>query len=114
VSDKEILQVVEETMDCKEPRRWFYALMDAGVELKKTRPGVNRRSKHYTQQSAFIGSHRQVRAAVLKFITNQGSVTPQSIYSELLFAKERIDAALAALCRDEFLVATRSGRYRVR
>jgi A/G-specific adenine glycosylase len=98
-------------MDLKEPRTWFYALMDAGVELKKARKGVNRRSKHYTQQSAFIGSRRQVRAAVLKLLTQKGARRVSDLCRDLSFEKERIEEAIEALCRDGFLVAVGRGRY---
>ena len=36
VADAEILPLVERTLDAKNPRRWFYALMDYGVMLKKS------------------------------------------------------------------------------
>lgn len=111
VSDKDVLKVVEETMDVEEPRTWFYALMDAGVELKKARKGVNRRSKHYSQQSAFIGSRRQVRAAVLKVLTQQGNRSVSELCGEVPFERERIKEAIDALCRDGFLASVGRGRY---
>ena len=48
------------------PREWYYALMDYGVMLKKTFPNPNRKSKHYTKQSKFEGSNRQIRGAIIK------------------------------------------------
>lgn len=56
VSDKEVLQKVEETLYKKDPRSWFYALMDLGAELKKQTKGINHRSKHHVKQSKFHGS----------------------------------------------------------
>ena len=36
VTDREILPLVERTLDREEPRDWYYALMDYGATLKKT------------------------------------------------------------------------------
>lgn len=113
VADRDILHLVEDTMDRKDPRAWFYALMDAGVELKKVRRGVNRRSRHYAQQSAFMGSRRQVRAAILKVITQQGALSVSGLCREMPFERERVEEALSSLCRDGSLVAAGRGRYRL-
>ncbi len=70
--DKEILKLVEETLPRDNPREWYYALMDYGAMLGKTVPNPNRKSKHYTKQSTFEGSHRQVRGEVLRrFLAKQ-------------------------------------------
>jgi len=66
VSDKEILPLVEETVDKKNPREWYYALMDYGVMLKKKYPDLNQKSSHYRKQSPFKGSNRQIRGLILK------------------------------------------------
>jgi A/G-specific adenine glycosylase len=113
VHDKEILEKVRDTMYLSDPRTWFYALMDAGVELKRARRGTNRRSKHYTRQSAFVGSTRQVRAAVLKVITLRGPLDLQGVCEEISFSPERIEEAVAALCKDGFLTTDGKARYRV-
>ena len=78
ISDSEILPLVAETLDHKNPRDWFFALMDYGVHLKQlarvaqsSNIGVGdpaRRSKHYKKQSAFKGSNRELRAALLRSI----------------------------------------------
>ncbi len=66
VSDKELLPLVARTLDTRDPRTWYYALMDYGVMLKETYPNPSRRSKHHHTQSRFEGSHRQLRGAILK------------------------------------------------
>ncbi len=76
VSDKDILVLVERTLP--QPvmsrgrkgfsggsREWYYALMDYGSMLKSAVENPNRRSSGYKRQSAFIGSNRQVRGAIL-------------------------------------------------
>lgn len=74
VSDKQILQLVEVTLDRVEPREWYYALMDYGNWLGKTISNPNRRSQHYTKQSPFTGSLRQVRGQILQALLNHGAM----------------------------------------
>ena len=71
VSDREILPLVEATLDRADPRSWYYALMDYGVELKRTHPNPSRRSRHHTRQSPFSGSKRQLRAQVLRVVLDR-------------------------------------------
>ncbi len=69
IHDKEILSYVEKTLDQNNPRDWYWALMDYGVHLKKIHGNLNTKSRHYVKQSSFIGSNRQMRAALLRNIT---------------------------------------------
>lgn len=64
-TDKEILKLVAQTIDRKNPREWYYALMDYGTHLKKTVGNVSRRAAVYRPQTKFAGSNRQLRAALL-------------------------------------------------
>jgi len=64
-TDKEILKLVAQTIDRKNPREWYYALMDYGTHLKKTVGNTSRRSAAYRTQTKFEGSNRQLRAALL-------------------------------------------------
>ncbi len=61
VHDKDILPLIEKTLDTKKPRDWYYALMDYGTMLKKTQINPSRRSKHYSKQSPFKGSNQDFK-----------------------------------------------------
>lgn len=71
VSDDEILDLVRQTIDSENPREWYQALMDYGAMLKRTRGNENVRSRHYTKQSAFKGSIRQLRGGLLAQATER-------------------------------------------
>jgi A/G-specific adenine glycosylase len=71
VSDAELLPLVEATLDRDDPRDWYYALMDYGTWLKKVYPNPSRRSRHETTQPPFSGSHRQLRAEILRLFLGQ-------------------------------------------
>ncbi len=66
ISDPDLLPLIEATVPSKNPREWYYALMDYGVHLKKEHKNPSRASKHHTKQSKFIGSKRQVRGEILR------------------------------------------------
>jgi A/G-specific adenine glycosylase len=68
IADSDIRPLVERTLDHKNPRDWYYALMDYGTWLAGRIENPNRKSRHYTRQSAFEGSDRQIRSSLLKKI----------------------------------------------
>lgn len=113
VSDKEILACVEETMYRKDPRAWFYALMDLGVVLKKHTKGIHHRSKHHVKQSRFQGSQRQVRAAVLKLVSDSGEVRVGDVKKKLPFESERVTKAIEALCAEGFISKGTRGALKI-
>lgn len=69
VHDKEIMPLIEATVDHENAREWYYALMDYGVMLKKTIINPSRKSKHHAKQSKFDGSDRQIRGMILRILT---------------------------------------------
>jgi A/G-specific adenine glycosylase len=98
VDDREILKLVEHTVDRRNSREWYWALMDYGTMLaaqEKENPNV--RSVRYRKQPKFEGSRRQMRGRVLKLLVKKGSVSRaglkefRSVIPELLregFIKE--------------------------
>lgn len=108
VPDREIMPLIAETLDRSDPRRWYYALMDLGAGLAKAVPNPSRRSRHYTKQSRFEGSDRQIRGRILDELL-KGPRTRLELL-ELPFEDSRIDAQLRALV-DEGFCEERSGRY---
>lgn len=72
VHDKKIMPLIErallDTRNQKNPREWYYALMDYGTFLKQTEINPSRKSKHHIKQSMFKGSNRELRSHILKLI----------------------------------------------
>ena len=87
VSDNELVPLLEQTLDKEDPRQWYWALMDYGSYLKKEHGNASVRSKHHTKQSSFVGSKRQIRGQVIKY----------------LIAGEKTSEELAELCCDDRL-----------
>lgn len=70
INDKEILPLIEKTLDKNNPRKWYYSLMDYGVMLKKKFPFLTKKSIHYRKQASFKGSNRQIRGEILRLLMN--------------------------------------------
>jgi A/G-specific adenine glycosylase len=79
VNDKELISFIDKTLDRKNPREWYYALMDYGVMLKKRFKNPNRRSKHYTIQTPFYGSKRELRGKILRLLMKHEGLSYQEI-----------------------------------
>jgi A/G-specific adenine glycosylase len=79
VDDKEILQIIEKTIDRDNSRKWYYALMDYGVMLKKKHPDLHKKSAHYQKQAPFKGSNRELRGKILDFLIIKKNITKSEI-----------------------------------
>ena len=66
VSDIEVLAALARATPKGSAREWYWALMDYGSYLKKNGVRINNKSTGYTKQSAFKGSSREVRGAILR------------------------------------------------
>lgn len=110
ITDYELRPIIEKTLDRKNPREWYWALMDYGSYLVKQVENPNRQSKHYSKQSKFEGSRRQVRGEILKLLKFQSYVTVQQV--EKLFPDRRaeIQEVFDQLTKEQFLIK-RSTRY---
>lgn len=109
VADKEILPLVESTLDKETPRAWYWALMDYGSHLKNTIVNPSRRSKHHTMQSRFEGSRRQLRAQVLRSLLRQ-SASYSKLQAE--FNDDRLRSVLDELNKEN-LIIDKNRRYRL-
>lgn len=76
MSDTELMPLVTAAAKGQNPREWYWALMDYGVHLKRHDLRLNSKSKHYTKQSKFEGSLRQVRGAILRAYLDKKDLKP--------------------------------------
>lgn len=94
ITDKQLLPLIEQALDREHPREWYYALMDYGSYLAKQVPNPNRRSRHYSVQSKFEGSLRQLRGEVLRRLLEEREL-PQD---------GRLQGVLDQLVKEGFIV----------
>ncbi|MFO0704945.1 MAG: A/G-specific adenine glycosylase [Candidatus Andersenbacteria bacterium] len=102
VSDEQLMPYIQQTLEKKRARDWYYALMDYGVMLKQTQDNPSRRSRHHTKQSKFIGSRRQVRGQILKQLAQKPSSHAELLVA-LDFSPGLTQEILDELTREGFL-----------
>jgi A/G-specific adenine glycosylase len=112
VPDKMLLPLIMLTMDAQRVRSWYYALMDFGAMLKKMVSNPHRRSAHYTRQSPFPGSDREIRSRILRMFLNVPELPEKAILANLAEETTRIKRILRQLIQENFLHYTQ-GQYRL-
>lgn len=91
IPDSKIVPYMELCINKRNPRAWYWTLMDYGAYLKQTVPNPSRRSAHHVRQKPFKGSNREIRGAILRaFVARRRLAT-------LPFDKERLKVQLARL-----------------
>ncbi len=97
VHDDELMPFIESTLDKRDPRRWYYALMDYGVMLKREYPDPARRSRQYKKQSAFKGSDREIRGKIMNFLTRRRGTTLRAIVRAVAVPEYRVKENIVKL-----------------
>lgn len=110
VSDKELLPHIQASVYHENPRQWYWALMDYGSHLKKSGVNPNRRSAHYSKQSTFVGSVREVRGAIIRLCT-EGSISRTDLFSQYKKVDSvRVQKALDSLVKDQMISVSKAGK----
>lgn len=107
VPDSELMPLIASALDRELPREWYWALMDYGTYLKSQFVNPNRRSRHYTRQSKFEGSHRQLRGILL-----ERAIAGETLRADVgieNYDLESVDRALNDLAQEGFLVSAGDG-----
>lgn len=113
VSDSEIVLLLEKTIDKKEPKKWYSALMDYGTVLKKKHQNPSRKSSNYSRQSAFKGSRREIRGALLKILLGSLPRNIHEIVRELRVKEVKIVKQILQEMTGEGLLAIKGNRYTI-
>jgi A/G-specific adenine glycosylase len=112
VHDRELFPILEKALDKKHARLWYWALMDYGAAIKKSRTNPGRQSAHYSRQSAFHGSFRQARGAVLRALIDSGPASARLLAGRSGVEGELFTRAAASLEKDR-LVRLQNGLYMI-
>lgn len=103
VRDNLIIPIVRKTLDRSNVRKWYYALMDYGVMLKKTHPELTKKSAHYRKQSKFKGSTREIRGNILKLLLENKSLMESELIKKLKINPELLSEILSLLIKEGFI-----------
>ena len=103
VRDREILPLVDQTLDREHPRAWYYALMDYGTMLKRAAPNPNRRSAHHQRQAPFADSDRQIRGLILKALLRFPALSVRDLVKAVGKDPKRTTGLIHTLIKEGFL-----------
>lgn len=104
IPDSDILPLVEQTLDDKKPRVWYYALMDYGFMIKKIHGNPNRKSRHHTIQKPFDGSRRQKRGQILSLLLLSDSLSCIELKKRAGGSEEELYSILNDMEKEGFIV----------
>ncbi|HNX82310.1 MAG TPA: A/G-specific adenine glycosylase [Candidatus Omnitrophota bacterium] len=111
VGDEEILPYVAKALDTKNTREWYYALMDYGVYLKAKFPNPSRKSKHYSRQTKFEGSDRQLRGRIVKELVIRSPIAETALYAALGEKRRRVKNIVDTLVQEGFVKKKNNSLY---
>ena len=106
VRDMHILPFIAQTLDHKDPRTWYHALMDYGAALKKRHGNPNTKSAHYKRQGRFEGSNRQIRGAILQALVREERIDERVLLGNARFTAEAVRRNLERLEKEDLIVRT--------
>lgn len=106
VTDTQLYEMVEATLDKANPREWYWALMDYGTFLKRQGIGKLAKSSHYKRQPPLKGSIREVRGQIVKSLLARG--LSESDLKVAVSADDRFPLALKGLEADGLIVRNNS------
>lgn len=111
VHDEDIFPLIEQTLDTKNPREWYFALMDYGVALKAREGNPSRQSTHYARQTPFKESNRYIRGQIIKLLAKKEKLTLRQMQKEIDMDVERIKKRLNDLEKEGFLLSQQGKKY---
>lgn len=109
VRDREITSLMNQTLEPRQVRAWYWALMDYGSYLKKAVGNLNYASTSYYKQSPFRGSRRQIRGQVIRILLT-GPLSGRQLAT--LVADPRLTGVLTELIAEGF-VELEENHYRL-
>lgn len=102
VPDDAIMPLVERTLDKRNPREWYYALMDYGAMLKTSGENPSRRSAHHGREKPFTGSNRELRGAIVRLLLRRPRATVRGLARALGAKTSAVAVNLLALRKEGF------------
>jgi A/G-specific adenine glycosylase len=110
VTDARLIPLVAATLGTQSPRLWYSALMDYGAELKRElgikKTTLHKKSAHYTKQSKFEGSKRQLRARIVRYALAHPDATKDALAAAFKESPHDVYACIDSLEKEGLLPAT--------
>lgn len=112
VTDAELERYIKSSIDRKNVREWYWAVMDYGAAMRtagaaKRRADPNRRSAHHKRQARFEGSERQLRGRLLRLMLskpNEGKIGIRRLPQVLAAPNGTTEKIVKGLEKEGFIV----------
>ncbi len=109
VMDAELEYYIQKSVDRKNPREWYWALMDYGAALPTaamSHANSNRHSARYKKQSPFAGSDRELRGKIMRSTLSlkENKISVKELLKELAVPRERFIDIIKNLTKEGFIV----------
>lgn len=111
VGKNEIVPFIEATLDYDSPRKWYYALFDYGVMLKRDKKDLEKGKRR--KQSTFRGSDREIRGNILRLLLDTEEMTEDQLLARFLSDEDRLRRIVSQL-HEEGLLDSNGGIIRIR
>lgn len=105
IHDRELLPLVDITIDRSQPRKWYNALMDYGTVLKRQQVNPSRRSIHHARQTPFEGSNRQLRSALLREILAHPGISNVELTRSVSSDHDKINRNLEQMTKEGLITS---------
>ena len=105
VSDRDLFPLIGATLDHRNPRQWYYGLMDYGAYLGRSFGNANRRSRHYTRQAPLAGSVREVRGRIVALLSETDALPLEELERRVAPGDSRFSRAIEGLLKDGMVVS---------
>lgn len=117
ITDNQLLPIVKKLIEKISARTIYMALMDYGSHLKATlekkeTTSLHKKHKHYVRQSAFKGSKRQLRAAILKELL-KGPATARKLSKLGKNSTHSSEQCIAELLREGLIHQAKDKKFAV-
>ncbi len=112
IDDRDIVPLLQQTLDTVNPREWYWALMDYGAHLKRQGIKLNHKQKGFRAQTPFENSDRQIRGAIIRVLTETEKSSLKQLITLVGTTKERLEVQLKSLVH-EGLVAKHGQLYQL-
>lgn len=116
VTDAELEHCIERSVDKRDPREWYWALMDYGAAMVSARvvhdakisshANPNRRSAHYKKQSLFAGSDRELRGKIVRstLAAKKNRICTKELLEKLDISSIRFKKVVGGLEKEGFII----------
>jgi len=110
-TDRDILPLVEITLDRTNIKEWYYALFDYGAMIKRQCKQIT--STMHRAQSTFKGSNREKRGNIIRLLLLRESITQHELAHTLSLKREHVRQLLTQL-HDEGFIEIRGNVIRIK